>query len=375
MLDVRHREEFEAFPIEGREPLPARNVPYFEMLEAGGSDDLVDSVVSYVEAELGPELPRDVPLLAVCAKGGTSEFVTEALRRLGYDAANLAGGMAAWGDHYSVRRVAEGPLSIWQVARPARGCLSYVVAAGGRALVVDPGRHLEPYLGLLAESGLRADGVVDTHAHADHISGGPALARRLGVPYYLHPYDAIHPIDLVPATIGYTPLRDGMRLDLGPVPVEVLWAPGHTLGNTALLVAGTQLLAGDTIFIRSVARPDLGGRADAWAPLHHRSLGRLLALPDETVVRPGHFSSRAEADARGEFAARLGALRASNRELQRAARSADEFVGGILASLPAFPEAYAEIKRVNAGLAQADEERAAELELGKNRCALTGAER
>jgi len=375
VLDVRHREESEAFPIEGRGPLPARNVPYFEMLEAGGSDDLVDSVASYVEAELGPELPRDMPLLAVCAKGGTSEFVTQALRRLGYDAVNLAGGMAAWGDHYSVRRVAEGSVSMWQVARPARGCLSYVVAAAGCALIVDPGRHLDPYLGLLADAGLRAAGVIDTHAHADHISGGAALARGLGVPYFLHPYDAIHPIDLIPSTISYTPLRDGMRLDLGPVPVEVLWSPGHTLGNITLRVAGTQLLAGDTIFVRSVARPDLGGRADAWAPLHHRSLERLLALPDETVVRPGHFSSRAEADARGEFAAPLCTLRTSNRELQRVARGADEFVGGILASLPSFPNAYAEIKRVNAGLAQADEERAAELELGKNRCALTGAER
>ena len=375
MLDVRHREEFEAFPIEGRDALPGRNVPYFEMLEAGGSDDLVDSVATYVEAELGSRLPRNVPVLAVCAKGGTSEFVTQALRRLGYDAANLAGGMAAWGNHYRVRRVAEGAFSLWQVARPARGCLSYVVAADGRALVVDPGRHLEWYLGLLAENGLRAEGVIDTHAHADHISGGPALARTLGVPYYLHPYDAIHPIDLVPATMGYTPLRDGMHLDLGPVAVEVLWAPGHTLGTTALLVAGAQLLSGDTIFIRSVARPDLGGRADAWAPLHHRSLERLLALPDATVVRPGHFSARGEADARGEFSAALGALRTSNPELRRVAQGADEFVSGMLAILPSFPEAYAEIKRVNAGLVQADEERAAELELGKNRCAVTGADR
>jgi rhodanese-related sulfurtransferase len=110
VLDVRHREESEAFPLEGRTALPGRNVPDFEMLEAGDSEDLVDSVASYAKATLGRELPRNRPVLAMCAKGGTSALVTQALHRLGYEA-------------------------------PARGCLGYLLAAGSHTLV-DPARHV-----------------------------------------------------------------------------------------------------------------------------------------------------------------------------------------------------------------------------------------
>jgi len=97
VLDVRNRDEFERFRLEGRRPVPAVNVPYFEMLELGGKDEMVDSVVAYVERELPDQLPSDLPILAVCAKGDTSEFVAQGLRRLGYSSANLRGGMKAWG--------------------------------------------------------------------------------------------------------------------------------------------------------------------------------------------------------------------------------------------------------------------------------------
>ncbi|MGH2570709.1 MAG: MBL fold metallo-hydrolase [bacterium] len=374
LLDVRNRDEFEAGRIEGRRELPARNVPYFEMLESGGGPDLVDSVMHYVRAELAADLRRDRPILAVCAKGDTSQHVALALARLGYDVTNLAGGMAAWGDYYTVRPVTESDdLAIWQIARPARGCLSYVVSSGGRGLVVDPARHVQQYLDLAQDAGIQIDHVVDTHGHADHISGGPALAEELGVPYWLHPYDGIHPLDVLPARVSYRCLGEGTELAVGSETVRVYWVPGHTLGNCALLVGDRWLLSGDSIFVRSIARPDLGGRAEAWTPLHFDSLGRLLALPDETVVLPGHFSSRDEADARGIFAAPLGTLRDANEGLRVVREGRERFVEYILGSLPTFPPEYVEIKRANAGLIRPDEDRARELETGKNLCALAQA--
>ena len=84
VLDVRNRDEFEKFRLEGRSPLPWVNVPYFEMLELGGMDEMVDSVAAYVESELAGQLPRDLTILSVCAKGDTSQFVGQGLRRLGY---------------------------------------------------------------------------------------------------------------------------------------------------------------------------------------------------------------------------------------------------------------------------------------------------
>jgi len=151
------------------------------MLEMGGKEEIVDSVAAYVERELSDQLPRDLPILSVCAKGGTSEFVGQGLRRLGYSSANPGRRMNAWGGYYTARPVVEtSGLAIYQVSRPARGCLSYVVASEGRAVVIDPLRHLHPYVDLARAKGLAIESVIDTHSHADHISGGPALASATG---------------------------------------------------------------------------------------------------------------------------------------------------------------------------------------------------
>ncbi|MGH9447085.1 MAG: MBL fold metallo-hydrolase, partial [Terriglobia bacterium] len=273
VLDVRNRSEFERFHLEGREPLPAINVPYFEMLELGGKDEMVDSVVAYVAQQLAGQLPKDVQILSVCAKGDTSEYVAQGVRRLGYASANLKGGMKAWGEHYATRALTEGPdLSIYQVSRPARGCLSYVVVSQGKSVVIDPLRHVHPYLDLARHKTFNIESVIDTHGHADHISGGLALASATGAKYYLHPYDAIHPVDLLPAKIPYQAIRDGQVFPVGRLELEALHIPGHTLGLVALRMDNRYLFTGDSIFIRSIARPDLGGKAETWAPLHCYSL-------------------------------------------------------------------------------------------------------
>jgi len=299
--------------------------------------------------------------------------MTDGLRQLGFHVINLVGGMQAWSQATFTRPVArEAAFTIFQIGRPSRGCLSHVVASSGEAAIIDPLRNPEPYLALLSSEQLRARFVLDTHAHADHVSGGPALAHRLGVPYLLHPYDAIHPMDLLPATVAYEPLRDGELLKLGSVTIEVLHIPGHTLGNVALRV-GSSLVASDSIFIDSVARPDLGGHGEAWAALHWRSLRRLLALGDDITVLPGHFSGLAESNDAGGFAAPLGLLRRSNAGLLEAQNSEREFVAWIVSRLAEIPPRYVDIKRVNLGLKHVDDDGAAELEIGKNVCAMAHA--
>jgi glyoxylase-like metal-dependent hydrolase (beta-lactamase superfamily II)/rhodanese-related sulfurtransferase len=375
VLDVRNRDEFERFRLEGRSPVPAVNIPYFEMLELGGKDEMLDSVVAYVERDLADQLPPNLPILAVCAKGDTSEFVAQGLRRLDYASANLKGGMKAWGEYYATRALVEGSdLAIYQVSRPARGCLSYIVASAGKAIVIDPLRHLHPYLDLVRDQGLSIEGVIDTHGHADHISGGVALAAQTGASYYLHPYDAIHPIDVLPATIRYEFIRDSQMFPFGRHELKALHIPGHTLGLVAFRLDDRYLFTGDSIFIRSIARPDLGGKAETWAPLHGRSLRKLLGLPGGITVLPGHFSSLDEADGTGLFAASLDDLKKRNDGLVVLQRESEEgFVRYLLESLPKFIPEYVDIKRVNAGLLTPSEEDAATLELGKNVCALSQA--
>jgi glyoxylase-like metal-dependent hydrolase (beta-lactamase superfamily II)/rhodanese-related sulfurtransferase len=375
VLDVRNRDEFERFRLEGRSPVSAVNIPYFEMLELGGKDEMLDSVVAYVERDLADQLPSDMTILAVCAKGDTSEFVAQGLHRLGYASANLKGGMKGWGEYYATRALVEAPdLSIYQVSRPARGCLSYMVASAGKAIVIDPLRHLHPYLDLARAIGLTIQSVIDTHGHADHISGGVALAAKTGASYYLHPYDAIHPMDLLPSAIPYEFIRDGQIFPVGRHKLKALHIPGHTLGLVAFQLDDRYLFTGDSIFIRSIARPDLGGKAETWAPLHSRSLRRLLALPGEITVLPGHFSSLDEADETGRFAASLNDLKKRNDGLVVLQRESEEgFVRYLVESLPKFIPEYVDIKRVNAGLLAPAEEDAATLELGRNACALSQA--
>jgi glyoxylase-like metal-dependent hydrolase (beta-lactamase superfamily II) len=372
ILDVRNPDEFARWRVEGPRPLATLNVPYFELLDLEGEqEDVTEAVMRGVQAQLMGQLPRDRPILAVCAEGNTSNYVAEGLRRLGFDAVNMEGGMEAWGNFYYWRLVEETErFSLFQVVRPARGCLSHVLVSDNRAAVFDPARHIETYHELAAGLGARIELVLDTHLHADHLSGGPSLGRHDRIPYHLHPYDAIHPLDMLPARIAYRPLEAGQMLHLGQAEIRVLHYPGHTLGMVAFLIEGRYLLTGDSLFIESIARPDLGGRAEAWTPLLYASLKRMAELPDDTQVLPAHFSDITAGDENGVYRATLGELKRRNPGLLKLAEGEQAFCDYILASLPAFPEAYVEIKRANAGLASPNARKAQELELGKNICAV-----
>ena len=120
-----------------------------------------------------------------------------------------------------------------------------------------------------------------------------------------------------------------------------------------------------------VVTPDLGGRAKTWTPLLYRSLQRVLALPDHTVVLPAHFSHMREANDQGCYCATIGAVRDSNEGLRMLSQGLEAFSAYILEHLPEHPPTYDDIRRVNTGLLQVDEAKASELELGRNQCALS----
>lgn len=374
ILDVRNRDEFETWQVEGPHSTPPTlNIPYFELLDLEGEEeDVTEAVVRGVKSRINDRLPSDRPILAVCAEGNTSGYVAEGLRQLGYDARNMQGGMEAWGNFYYWVPVEAGEdFSLFQVVRPARGCLSHVLISEQRAAVFDPARHIEHYQALADEAGAKIELVLDTHLHADHLSGGPALGDNAHIPYFLHPYDAIHPMDMLPATIPYHQLEAGQLLKLGKVDIQVLHYPGHTLGMVAFLIDGRYLLSGDSLFLESIARPDLGGKADGWTPLLYRSLLKMMdELPQETVILPAHFSDIQRSDEQGLYRDTLGELKQRNPGLRKVAEGEQAFSDYILSSLPTFPDAYIEIKRANAGLSSPDEAKRQELELGKNVCAV-----
>jgi glyoxylase-like metal-dependent hydrolase (beta-lactamase superfamily II) len=173
------------------------------------------------------------------------------------------------------------------------GCAAYLLGCGGlgKCAVVDAQeRDLEAYAELAASKGMQITHVIDTHVHADHRSGGRALAAKVGAAYCLHEFaDVVFPFE---------PLRDGQQLELGNVRVKVLHTPGHTPESVCLLVTDLRrgpdpwfVLTGDTLFVGAVGRPDLPGRARENAGELHDSIhAKLLSLPDDLELYPGHFS-------------------------------------------------------------------------------------
>lgn len=176
------------------------------------------------------------------------------------------------------------------------GCASYVFGCGGLGLgaVVDPqADHVESYLALASSKGLRITHVIDTHVHADHRSGGRALAEKTGAAYCLHRSADV--------AFAFSPLEDGEEIDLGNTRLRVLHTPGHTPEGISLVVTDLRrgpepwfVLTGDTLFVGAVGRPDLPGRARENAAELHRSIHeKLLTLPDELEMYPAHFAGSA----------------------------------------------------------------------------------
>ena len=173
------------------------------------------------------------------------------------------------------------------------GCAAYLFGCGtlGKGTVVDArADDLDAYTAFAAAKNLRLTHVIDTHVHADHRSGGPELARRTGAQYCVH--------ESADLTFPFTALRDADEIELGNTRVKVLHTPGHSPESVCLVVTDLKrgaapwfVLTGDTLFVAAVGRPDLPGRARENAAQLYASLhDKLLTLPDNLEVYPGHFS-------------------------------------------------------------------------------------
>jgi len=359
LIDTRPEESYEAWHVRD-----AENVPYDP--DEGLSDDQLNQVNALVEGQ---------PVVAICGKGLTSTPFAFGLEEHGYeDPSVVTGGMEAWSRIYEIVPIEThtDDLVVRQVQRRAKGCLGYVVGSKqtAEAVVVDATRQTDRFKVAAQDAGLSITHVLDTHVHADHISGSRTLADEIGVPYHLGEGASDRGVEY-----EYDPLSDGDVLEIGDVEIEALHTPGHTSEMLNYLVDGELLLSGDTLFVDSVGRTELQfGDDDAsrGAELLYDSLHEtILELPDVTRILPGHLSvandGRYETGSPGDpLEARLGDLRA---ELDVLGLDREAFIERVSENAPEKPPNYERVIAINTGKETAAEGEATELELGPNNCA------
>ena len=222
--------------------------------------------------------------------------------------------------------------------------LAYLFGCGGKGHAMAVDVHAEDvdwFLAQASHQGVKIDYVVDTHIHADHVSGGRELAQRAGGQYCLH--------ESASAQFSFTPLSHQQILTLGNVTVQILHTPGHTLDSMCLVVTDQRrstepwcMLTGHTLFVGSVGRPDLQGAEMTMAGLLYDSLFiQLLTLPEHVEIYPGaQAGSVCGAGISGKPSSTLAFEKRFNPALLN---DKHRFVDAILEHLPPQPEAMADI--------------------------------
>ncbi|SEW31451.1 MBL fold metallo-hydrolase [Natrinema salifodinae] len=353
LLDVRSEGDFEEWRIDG-ENVEIVNSPYFELLDG-------------LPTALREDLPADRKITVVCAKGGSSELVAETLEEEGYDVAHLERGMTGWARIYEYTELdTDGDATIAQYRRPSSGCLAYLIVSNGEAAFIDPLRAFtDEYVQDLRNLGAELTYALDTHIHADHISGIRDLAERTDA-------TAVVPEPAADRGVDYDQpvetVADGDILTVGDATIDVVHTPGHTSGMTAYAVDDV-LFTGDGLFTESVARPDLEdpeAAGNAARTLYESLTETVLSRSDDTIVAPAHFSDSATPNDDGTYTAELGELADG---MDALSMDEETFVEFIVSDMPPRPANYEAIIATNLGRESPDDEEAFELELGPNNCA------
>ncbi len=352
LLDVRNANDFANFSVEAPSFFPYLNIPYFNFIEdAKGCLALV---------------PQGQKIRIVCAKEGSAKFVADLLCEHGFsDVGYLQEGIVSWGNALAAKKinVDTDSYSLYQCVRPGKGSCSYLLISQGEAMVIDPSRNIEAYTALAQRHDSRITQTLETHRQADYISGSPQLVKEYGCAM------RANALDFTGASFAYTPLTDGDRCLFskeGPE-VRAIHTPGHTMGSTCYLIANKYLLSGDTVFISTTGRPDLGGRWAEWArELYLTLMLRLRHLPDTTLVLPGHYTSWEEANEEQIFMEQLGVLRKQVVAFRMAHEK--KFADFIEENMRPQPPVYTEIRQVNIGALEVSNDQADVMDLGKNEC-------
>jgi glyoxylase-like metal-dependent hydrolase (beta-lactamase superfamily II)/rhodanese-related sulfurtransferase len=354
-LDVRNEADFARFHVEGPRDIELLNIPYFDFLEQP------DESVAKLDASRS--------IRVICAKEGSAQFIADMLEEFGFaDIQWLSKGIVAWGNVLVAKQVPTPEhYELWQFNRPGKASCSYGLIHGNELMLFDISKNIEFYREFAEGRNLSLVCVFETHLQADYISGGPALAEMFGVDYVAHEGD------FGTSNVAYRNVVDGESIgfsDASGPQVLCTHSPGHTPGSTTYVIDDKFMVSGDTVFIVSVGRPDLGKKVVEWAKQLYDTLkNRICVLPDELMVLPSHYTDWSkEANDDHLIINDFGTVKALNESIY-ALTTEDEFVSWVEDNMRPQPEEYNRIRKVNANLELVDLATAEELDLGKNQCA------
>lgn len=347
VLDVRADEDRAQWAIPG-----SVHVNAYAALRAGQPGVLADAT-----------LPSDRPIVTVCNAGRMSQVAADFLSERGFDVRSLTGGMKAWSLAWNTARVPtkDDDITVIQVRRTGKGCLSYVLISNGEAAVIDASLPVGVYEGIARSHRARISHVIETHIHADHLSRARQLADRIGAQLLLPKQERV--------AFPFTAVQHGDEIAIGNVRLVAHHTPGHTAESMSYVLTNNAVFTGDTLFTKGVGRPDLHADAaaarDRARALFH-SLQEIRTLGSDVIVLPAHTSEPIAFDGRPVMS-RMSSI---DKWLEDWLGSEVSFVDRVVSRLPATPPNFGRIVDLNERGEMPDVD-VTELEAGANRCAVS----
>ncbi len=338
LLDVREPEEFSDFKIPG-----AVNIPLSQLFRPGSQT----------------QIPKDKKIITICSHGNRSMVATFALAQNGIEATSLVGGMSLWNQVLNATTLKEGDITIVQVEKIGKGCLSHIVGSNGEAAVIDPTYPAQKYLEFAQKEGLKITTVIDTHQHADHVSAAKDLAQLAGAKLCL---SKLEEYKLESEKIG-----DSDTIPFGAKHLRVIHTPGHTAGSMSFVVDDRFVFSGDTLFVEGIGRPDLRDQVDEFATKLYDTLhNKLLKFSDEAKIFPTHHSEGVKPTQNGIYYTTVKMAKT----LPLLDLSQSEFVSKVVSITTPRPMNYSMIIKINKGTIPISLMQIPDLEMGPNRCSI-----
>ena len=338
LLDVREPQEFAEFKIPG-----AVNIPLSQLFMPGSQS----------------QLPKDKKIVTICSHGNRSMVATFALAQNGLESTSLVGGMSLWNQVLGATTLKENDITIIQVEKIGKGCLSHIIGSNGEAVVIDPTYPPKKYVEFAQKEGLKITKVIDTHQHADHVSAAKDLAQMTGSKLYLSKLEEYR--------LESEKIEDGNTISFGTKQLRVIHTPGHTPGGMSFVLDDKYVFSGDILFVEGIGRPDLRDQAEEFAAKLYDTLhNKLLKFGDDAKIFPTHHGEGVNPTKDGIFYTTVqNAKKLPLLDLGQA-----EFVAKVVSITTPRPMNYSMIIKINKGIIPISPEQIPDLEMGPNRCSI-----